>query len=235
MWKLIKLEWKKNKVGKYVRNALILAAALSLFLFAFTYLGIANDPDTGKPDAVQEEHTLSSTVEMFTSISFLVFTGVMLASFLVAAYQNKTMALMFLYPIKRQKILLSQMLAVWLFNLAALFTTKLLLYGVLLVGAQFLEPAFPLDFDMADIGFYLQAAIKAAVTVSMGFIALYVGLAMQSAKATIIASFLLIFLTQANIGDFSMAGNMVMPLLLATVSLVCAVLSICGVERRDLK
>lgn len=73
MWKLIKLEWKKNKVGKYVRNALILAAALSLFLFAFTYLGIANDPDTGKPDAVQEEHTLSSTVEMFTSISFLVF------------------------------------------------------------------------------------------------------------------------------------------------------------------
>ena len=170
MWKLIKLEWKKNKVGKYVRNALILAAALSLFLFAFTYLGIANDPDTGKPDAVQEEHTLSSTVEMFTSISFLVFTGVMLASFLVAAYQNKTMALMFLYPIKRQKILLSQMLAVWLFNLAALFTTKLLLYGVLLVGAQFLEPAFPIDFDMADIGFYLQAAIKAAVTVSMGFL-----------------------------------------------------------------
>lgn len=117
MWKLIKLEWKKNKIGKYVRNALILAAALSLFLFAFTYLGIANDPDTGKPDAVQGEHTLSATVEMFTSISFLVFTGVMLASFLVAAYQNKTMALMFLYPIKRQKILLSQMLAVWLFNL----------------------------------------------------------------------------------------------------------------------
>ena len=88
---------------------------------------------------------------------------------------------------------------------------------------------------MTDPGFYLQAAAKAAITVSMGFIALYVGLAMHSVKATIIAAFLLIFLTQANIGDFSMAGNTVMPLLLTAVSLVCAVLSVCGVERRDLK
>ena len=235
MWKLIKLEWRKNQIGKYIRNAVILTAALGVFLFAFTYLGIANDPESGMPDAVQGEHTLSSTVEMFTSISFLVFTGVMLASFLVASYQNKTMALMFLYPIKRQKILLSQMLAVWLFNLAALLLAKLFLYGVLLAGTRFFVPSFPIDFDMADIGFYVQAASKSAVTVSMGFIALYVGLAMKSAKATIVASFLLIFLTQANVGDFSMAGSRMIPAALAAVSFVCAALSVCGVERRDLR
>ncbi len=235
MWKLIRLEWRKNQIGKYIRNAVILAAVLGMFLFAFTYLGIANDPDTGMPDAVQGEHTLSSTVEMFTSISFLVFTGVMLASFLVSAYQNKTMALMFLYPIKRQKILVAQMLAVWLFNLAALVITKLFLYGVLLLGASFLEPAFPIDFTMTDIGFLLQAVVKSGITVSMGFIALYVGLAMKSSKAAILTSFLLILLTQANVGDFSMAGNLVVPLLLIAVSLVCAVLSVCGVEQRDLR
>ena len=51
MLKLIKLEWKKNNIGKYVRNAVILAAVLCLFMFALAYLGIANDPDTGVPDA----------------------------------------------------------------------------------------------------------------------------------------------------------------------------------------
>ena len=50
MWKLIRLEWRKNQIGKYIRNAVILAAVLGMFLFAFTYLGIANDPDTGMPD-----------------------------------------------------------------------------------------------------------------------------------------------------------------------------------------
>lgn len=45
MLKLIKLEWKKNNIGKYVRNAVILAAVLCLFMFALAYLGIANDPD----------------------------------------------------------------------------------------------------------------------------------------------------------------------------------------------
>lgn len=44
MLKLIKLEWKKNNIGKYIRNAVILAIILCTFLFALAYLGIANDP-----------------------------------------------------------------------------------------------------------------------------------------------------------------------------------------------
>ena len=53
-------------------------------------------------------------------MAFLIFTGVMLSAYIVNAYKNKTMNLMFLYPIKRQKILISQMLAVWIFNFVAL-------------------------------------------------------------------------------------------------------------------
>lgn len=45
MLKLIKLEWKKNNIGKYIRNAIIMAALLCLFVFALAFLGIANDPD----------------------------------------------------------------------------------------------------------------------------------------------------------------------------------------------
>ena len=54
MFKLIRLEWKKNNVGKYIRNAVIMAALICLFIFALCYLGIANDPETGVPDAAPE-------------------------------------------------------------------------------------------------------------------------------------------------------------------------------------
>ena len=50
MLKLIKLEWKKNHIGKYIRNAVLLAGILCLFLFDLAYLGIANDPELGVPD-----------------------------------------------------------------------------------------------------------------------------------------------------------------------------------------
>ena len=88
MLKLIKLEWKKNNIGKYVRNAVILAGLLCLFIFALAYFGIANDPDTGVPDAAPGNEMISSSIELFTSMSFLIFTSVMLASFIVTAYKN---------------------------------------------------------------------------------------------------------------------------------------------------
>lgn len=234
MLKLIKLEWKKNNIGKYCRNAVILTGILCLFLYALAYLGIANDPDTGVPDVAPGHGGISAPVELFTSMAFLVFTGVMLSSFIVSAYKNKTMNLMFSYPVRRQKILVSQMLAVWSFNFVAMVMARLLAYGCILAGSLFQTPSFPIDFDMAGVAFYIQLMAKSAVTVTMGFIALFIGMAMKSAKATIVSSFLLILLTQANIGDYTMAGNAVFPAVLTGVSLIFAFLSVCRAEVRDL-
>ncbi len=211
-----------------------MAALLGLFVFALAYLGIATDPDTGMVDAAPGKDTISSSIELFTSMAYLLFTSVMLSSFIVKAYKNKTMDLMFTYPIRRQKILLSQMLAVWLFAFAALVLTKLFLYGCIQVGSLYMVSAFPLDFDMLCLMFYVQLLLKAAVIVTMGFIALFVGLAMKSSNATIVTSFLLIFLTQANVGDFTLSDQAIFPLILTAVSLLFMFLSICKVEQKDL-
>ncbi len=234
MLKLIKLEWKKNNIAKYIRNVVILAAVLCLFLFALCYLGIADSPDSGIPDAAPGNDMISSSIELFTSMAFLVFTGVMLSGFIVSSYNNKTMNLMFLYPIKRQKILVSQMLAVWIFNFTALAATKLLIYGCVLLGSQFMVSSFPLDYNMAEPGFYVQLLVRSIVTVTMGFIALFIGMAMKSSKATIVASFLLILLTQANMGDLTFRDNAVIPVILTVVSLVFAFLSVREAETKDL-
>lgn len=81
---------------------------------------------------------------------------------------------------------------------------------------------------------FFQLLAKSAVIVTMSFIALFVGMTMKSSKATIITSFLLILLTQANIGDYSLAGSTIFPSILVIISFVFAGLSICNVERKDL-
>ncbi len=233
MLKLVRLEWKKNNIGKYLGGVIIMAALLGLFVFALAFLGIANDPD-GTLDAAPGTDVISAPIELFTSMAFLIYTSVMLASFIVSAYKNKTMNLMFSYPIKRQKILASQMIAVWTFNFAALILTKLAIYMCVFFGAKFMQSSFTVDFSIGSLSFYIQLILKSVVIVSMSFIALFVGMALKSSKATIVTSFLLIFLTQANIGDFTMAGNAVFPIILTAISLLFAALSIVNVESKDL-
>lgn len=233
MLKLVRLEWKKNNIGKYLGGVIIMAALLGLFVFALAFLGIANDSD-GTLDAAPGTDVISAPIELFTSMAFLIYTSVMLASFIVSAYKNKTMNLMFSYPIKRQKILASQMIAVWTFNFAALILTKLAIYMCVFFGAKFMQSSFVVDFSIGSLSFYIQLILKSVVIVSMSFIALFVGMAFKSSKATIVTSFLLIFLTQANIGDFTMAGNAVFPIILTAISLLFAALSIVNVESKDL-
>jgi ABC-type transport system involved in multi-copper enzyme maturation permease subunit len=105
MWQLIKLEWGKNKISKYILGAFIVIFLLGLFMFAQCYLGIANDSSTGVPDSAPGMETMAPQIELFTNLSFLVFTAVMMSSFIITPYKNKTMNLMFSYPIKREKIM----------------------------------------------------------------------------------------------------------------------------------
>lgn len=154
MLKLMKLEWKKNNIGKYIRTAVILTALLCLFTFALAFLGIADDPD-GTLDAAPGMDTISSPIELFTGMAFLIFTSVMLASFIVSAYKNKTMNLMFTYPVKRRKILASQMVAVWSFNFAALVLSKLVIYLCIFMGSKYMRSSFAIDFDMGSLSFYI--------------------------------------------------------------------------------
>ncbi|QNM05390.1 ABC transporter permease [Qiania dongpingensis] len=234
MVKLIRLEWKKNRIGRYILAAAAVAVLLCLFIFALTFWGIASEPD-GTLDAAPGAGRISASIELFTSMSFLVFAGVMLASFIVSSYKNKTMNLMFSYPIRRQKILASQMAAVWIFNFTALILTKAAVYACVSIGAGFLQSPFAIDFDMGSLSFYIPLILKSFSVVSMSFIALFAGMAMKSSKATIITSFLLIFLTQANVGDLTMADQPVFPIVLTVISFLFAGMSLYNVEKRDLK
>ena len=233
MLKLIRLEWKKNNIGKYIIGAVITALLLGLFVFALAFWGIAIDPD-GTLDAAPGTDVISAPIELFTGMAFLIYTSVMSASFIVSAYKNKTMNLMFSYPIKRQKILASQMIGVWSFNFIALTLTKLIIYLCIFMGAKFMQSSFVIDFSIESPSFYVQLILKSVIIVSISFIALFVGMALKSSKATIITSFLLILLTQANVGDFTLADNAIFPVILTIISFGFAVLAIYNVESKDL-
>ena len=233
MGKLIVLEWKKNRAGRYGLAVAILTAALALFLFAQVYLGIANDPVTGVPDAAPGTFNISSQVELVSNVTFLVFTCVMLAGCVTLAQRRKTMLVMYTYPIPRKKLMLAQILAVWIFSAAALALAKLLLYGMLFAAGQILEPDFPMDYTLFAPDLYLQIVLKAVVIATVSLIAMLAGQVFRSAKATIIASLLLLVLMNGTVGPFSLADHAAVPLVLSAAGVICAAATLTGVDRRD--
>lgn len=232
--KLIWLEYKKNRSLRYVRNLLLLTGVLLAFLFAMTYLGIANDPDTGAPDTAMAGMGASANVELVTGISFLIFAAVMHGNFTIREYKSRTILQMFTYPLGRGTMILAKEAAVWLFIFAAGALSKLAIYGVLFLGSRWRTPDFPLDYSLAEGIFYERLLLGSAVTASVSLIALGVGFWMKSSKAVLVASLLLAVVMQGNIGGATLSTSPVLPAVLLGASALAAALTVERARREEI-
>lgn len=228
MIKLIRLEWKKNNIGKYIRNALIMTVILSLLL-----VGMAGELEAVETVQSYGTSMTNAAIDLFMNMAYIIFTGVMLSSFIVGAYEKRTMHLMFSYPINRKKILLSKMAAVWIFNFVAMVISKLFVYMLLILLKPFLGISAA-GIAFGALSFWLDIILGSAVMVSISYIALPVGLLMKSSKAAIVTAVIITFLTQGNIGTATLVNNIPFYAFLIILAAWAVFLSIHRVEVRDL-
>lgn len=227
MLKLIRLEWKKNNIGKQIRIAVITTALLMLFV-----LMTARELETSETVEAYGKSMLGAAVALFVHMSYMVFTGVMIAAYIVGAYEKKTINLMFSYPISRAKIILAKVLAVWIFDFVAMVISKALLYAGLLLT----KSVTGINAEGLLIGepsFWLDAVLSSAAMVSISFIALPIGMKMKSSKAAIVAAVIIVCFTQGQIGSMTLVNNMTFYAALFAVAVASVWLSVRRVEVRD--
>ncbi|MDE6983701.1 MAG: ABC transporter permease, partial [Lachnospiraceae bacterium] len=172
-------------------------------------------------------------VEMFVHLSYIIFTGVMIAAFIVGAYEKKTINLMFSYPIRRSKIILAKICAVWIFNFLAMAGSKAVIFAALILTRSFTGISAA-SILVGDPSFWLDILVSSAAMVSISFIALPIGLKMKSSKAAIVASVVIVCFTQGNIGSATLVNNIPFYAVLFVVAAVSAWLSVYNVEKKDL-
>ena len=228
MLNLIRLEMAKNNAAKYSLYAVIAILCLTALSMAFVFLLGADDPESAAGML-----GVSLFVETMTSIVFLIITAVMHSAFTVNAYKNRTMDLMFSYPIDRRKILASKILAVLVFNFVWLIIAQVIIYGSIYIASNYLQPSIQIDFDISNITFYFSVVLKSVSTICVSLIALFVGMISKSPTATIVAAFFLVTLLKGNIGGYSLAGSVIFPVFLTLISIIFTFLTINGVERKD--
>lgn len=219
---------EKNNVLKYIRNAVITTVILAILI-----VPMAGELETSGTVQLYGNSMLCTTTELFVHMAYIIFTGVMLAAFLVGAYEKKTMNLMFSYPIKRKKILLSKMAVVWIFNLIAMIVSKVLIYLALILTRSFTGISAS-EIQFGRLSFWLEILLGSAAMVSISYISLLIGLKMRSSKATIVSSVVIVCLTQGNIGSATLANNIPFFVILFAAAIVSVYLSIYNVETKDL-
>lgn len=176
---------------------------------------------------------LDSSVGLFVHMSYIIFTGVMIAAFIVGAYEKKTMNLMFSYPIKRSKIILAKICAVWIFNFLAMVGSKLVIYFGLILTKSF-TGIIAESIPIRELSFWLDIVLGSAAMVSISFIALPIGLKMKSSKTVIVASVIIVCFTQGNIGSATLANNIPFYAILLVAAVVSIYLSVYNIETKDL-
>ena len=228
MLKLIRLEWKKNKIGKYIFKAAIMTVILSLLI-----VGMAGELEAVETVQAYGTSMINASVDLFTNMAYIILTGVMLSTFIVGAYEKRMMHLMFSYPINRKKILLSEIFAVWIFNFVAMAVSKVFIYLILLAARPFLGISAA-GIQFGALSFWMNILIGSAAMVSISYIALPVGLLMKSSKAAIVAAVIIMLLTQGNIGKATLVNNIPFYGIMLFLAVWAVFLAIHGVEIKDL-
>ncbi|MBK5349087.1 ABC transporter permease [Bacillus sp. TH22] len=228
MLRLMKLELKKFKLGWYVKGAVIAnIAILALMISTSIVAPVEADPEIRDPQIIL---LMASALVRAT---FVVFGGVLIAKLIIDEYKNKTILLMFSYPINRKKMMVSKLAITAIVTFITVILSNILVVGVFFgIDSYFsiLPNSFTVD-QLTQEGINLVPL--AIATAGMSLIPLYFGMRKRSVPTTIVASLIVVSIALNNQPIFPIATFLPLQFTFAVIGMAIAYYGIKNIERED--
>ncbi|MFZ0577384.1 MAG: ABC transporter permease [Psychrobacillus psychrotolerans] len=229
MIKLINLEIKKFKLMKYWKG--VLGANLGFIIF----IGMVYFLNKVEEEIPFDNFEMASTIiSAVVSATFIIFASVILANLVIDEYKNKSIDLMFTYPISRKKIMSAKLIIVMVFTfMTVLFSTLFLQALVYIMDVTF--DILPGDISIQElINSVWKSFFIAFAAAGLSLIPLLIGMLRKSSSATIVSSIFLVTLTSSVSNNFTFSSVMTVSISLALLGIIIGWLSIRNVEKTDL-
>lgn len=215
MKKLIRLELerfslKPHLIGLLTANIVILL----LCLFVSTFLNLLGNfmVEAGLPNITL---TTVSLAAMLVRATLIVWQGILIAKLIIEEYQNKTMGLLYTYPLSRKKLIFAKLTLIsGLILLFHLISNVFQHLAIFLIGLQFRFVSYRPENMVIQLVIIIS-------TILLGFIPLAVGMVNKSSISTVVASVVIVAFSSNSQG--SSAGLLSIPviaLLLGMIGLV---------------
>ncbi|PGQ00201.1 ABC transporter permease [Bacillus cereus] len=232
MLRLMKLEWKKHKLSSYFKGVAIciiaIFAAVSLMA-----LGMKAEGDVLFFDFTQQMVLINT----FIRITFIIFSSVILSRLVIDEYKNKTMQLLFMYPLQRKMLMRAKLTIVFCFcfvsTIIATFSISLLVY--------FVSPMMGLIETPATIGEIISIVpttfISAFMISGISLIPLFFGMRKKSTPTTITTAVIIGMLISSNFGpgngQVSLFNFIAIPIVLCLLGIFISYLSYRKIDKID--
>ncbi|MGE7928704.1 ABC transporter permease [Lysinibacillus xylanilyticus] len=231
MLKLLRLEWKKNSMSNYFKSLII--CIIGIFA-AVALMAVGS----GDEKMFLDYTDFMSLTNILIRIVFIIFASVILSRLVIEEYKNKTVQLLFTYPLKRKKIIFAKLSLVF----GYCFFSIIIATFMMNIAVYFLNPMmnlFEAPVEIQEMVATIPSTfINAFMMAGVSLIPLYFGMRKKSTASTITSAVLIGFLINATVsnGDTStsLSQFIIVPTITCLLGLVIGYLSYYKIDKVDL-
>lgn len=229
MLRLIKLEIKKFKLWNYWKAVLLCNSVFIAFLCMIYFIEVEEGFDVYK-----RFELIANLIGGMVRTTFTIFAAVLLVKLIIDEYKNKSMDVLFTYPIQRKKIISAKLIIVFTFTFTVTWTSTLFLEGLLLL----IDSHFNIlseGVELRELSKHVwNVSMNSLLTAGISFIPLLFGMPRKSATATIVTSIIIAIILNSTNGDFTIFSIFAVSLSLGLLGIFGGYYSIQGLEKKDL-
>ena len=222
MRNLVYLELKKfslrpHLIGLGMANIIILL--VSIFTSTFFTSG-TNTSVAGLPPMQLDTVTMAA---LLVNATLIVWESVLISTFIIEEYRNKTIALLFTYPVNRAKLILTKVIMIcgiiFVFHICSMVFQNICI--------SFLRRQF--DFVTYSFENPFVQVITTVSTILLGLFPMFVGMVKKSTITTVVSS--LIIVAVASNSQGATAGLLSIPLLAITFGMIGAIFGAVAIKK----
>lgn len=228
MMHLIKLELKKGVFTGYLRGSLLAYTGIAglMIILYFT----SNNIDS---PAFESYSDMLSNIDILVRATFIIYASVLISKLIINEFRDKTINLLFAYPVNRKKLILVKLSMVFFWTFVNVVLANLLIDALFIAinnNFGYVSGTLTTTLLIHHVTYVLLQAFGAA---GMSLLSLVLGLRTKSAAVTVASSIFIVIIVCSNNGGFSLGTFIAVPLSLALLGILITYLSFRNIDRVD--
>lgn len=204
MWNLIRMEIKKVPLKPHIAGLLIANFIIFLLSVFTSSLLTASGNISTLPGFAPVQLDTVTLAAMLVRATLIVWEAVLISVFVIEEYRNKTISLLFTYPISRTKLITAKLILICGIMFLFHVLSNIFQYATIFLAAKCF------DFVTFSFGNIMTQAVTTISAILLGLLPLYVGMIKKSAIATVVSSIIIVAIASNSQG--SSAGLLSIPI-----------------------
>lgn len=228
MFSLLKLELKKFNFNLKFLITLI----CNIVILGIVSLIFFNEKDSFNANFESLYILIQITLSLI-SMTFMIFASTLISSMITSEYRDKTITLLFTYPISRRKLLSSKLLLIFLFTFLSMIFSAIFVFGMFYAIVHITNSiSFTITADMIFKVLFTSLIVLLKNSI-IALIPVYFGIKTKCTAVTIISGFLIACFLHSSFNGFNLSNIFAIPMSFILLSIFIIYIVLLNVYNTD--